>query len=220
VRPLVIGTWTKLLSSWPGAPLPDRLRDARQPHATHAVTQSLVVAEKESLVANNGTTESSAELVPKTEWFRGVGLVREKAVGVENLVAMKLVGGSVECVRTALDYGVDQSARAATELGCVGIGLNLELLQCVDGWLYHLHVVSAERIRVRRVVDSIKQKCVLERAIPVDIECAFETEPTSIVMSSRLVEFTWSVMPEFTNFLKPVSVAVTVYTPGRRLGTK
>src|SRR5437879_2920584 len=54
------------------------------------------------------------------------------------------------------------------------IGLNPELLKCLNGWLDDLDVFTSVRTRIREVVDSVEKKDVIENAIAIHVESALE----------------------------------------------
>src|ERR1700722_6426500 len=59
--------------------------------------------------------------------------VIEEVVGIEGVVAQKLEGAAVEVVRARFLNRVDDVAHAPAILRRIGVGLNLELLQFIDG---------------------------------------------------------------------------------------
>ena len=162
-----------------GAEQPGLLRGGRHlPDARHAfeIAQALVVAEPERPVLHQRSADRGAELVAFPLRLRRSERVREEVVGVETVVAEELVDAAANGVGARLDRRVDDGARAAAELGGVGVRLNLELLQRLDRRLHQLHVLAAERVRVGDVVDAVEQEHVVERAIAVHVQHALEVD--------------------------------------------
>src|SRR5439155_25132693 len=107
------------------------LKDARR----------LVVPEEESPVAsvvdlrnNDGAANRGAELVLAEPTLCQAAGVLEEVGGVELIVSDELPGRAVHPVRARLDGGVQHGATGASQLGTEVAGLNLELLDGVDGW--------------------------------------------------------------------------------------
>ncbi len=60
-------------------------------------------------------------------------------------------------------YGIDHGAVTSAEFSTAGVGLHLELLQCLHGWLDGVTRGVEEVGQVRIVVNTIEGKIVLER---------------------------------------------------------
>jgi hypothetical protein len=114
-------------------------RDARANDGTGriaaALASALVVDEEEAgFFRADGPAETAAEDVLLENGARLAAGVEEVFVGVENVIAEKLVSVAVELARTGLENGVDVAAAVAALSGVVERGLNLELLDDVRDW--------------------------------------------------------------------------------------
>ena len=142
-------------------------RDGAGGGAAFADDAFFKIAEEEDLAAavedlgkDDGTTEGEAELVALEGRLRLLGSV-EEVLGVELLVAEELEGGAVEVVGPGLEVDVDDAAHGAAVLGGVGVGLDLELLDGVDGGLDHLAAALGAGELVGVVVDAVDHEVVL-----------------------------------------------------------
>ena len=79
-----------------------------------------------------GAAERAAELVLLEVRLGAAGAVVEEVVRVERVVAVELEAAAVQRVRARLDLQVDDAAERPAELGRVGAGLHLELVERVD----------------------------------------------------------------------------------------
>ena len=92
----------------------------------------LVVGEEERPVPEQRAAERAAELVLLEVRLGAAGAVVEEVVGVERVVAVELEAAAVRDVGARLDLQVHDAAERAAELGRVGRGLQLELVERVD----------------------------------------------------------------------------------------
>src|SRR4029079_9212995 len=103
---------------------------------------------KEQLVPEDSSASGGAELItPERRVGRAwpaVDIV-EEIFGIESVVAQKVVRGAVERIGAALGDGIDLRG-AAPVFRRVGIGLDLELLNLIDGWNRHHRVEIRRRI--------------------------------------------------------------------------
>ncbi len=127
--------------------------------------QALVVGEEERLVLDDRPAEGGAELVLREVRLRAAGLVQEEVVRIEAIVAQELEHAAVEVVRARLDLQVHDAAERLTELGRVGAGLDLELLERVDAREDH------DRLQPGLVVvDAVEHVVVVAGALAVGRE--------------------------------------------------
>ncbi len=96
------------------------------------VARTLVIREKEQLVANNASAEGCAELVPAQQRPRQPGPVVAPVVCVQFVVANKLKSVAVERVRAALRADADDAAHEVAELSRSILGNHVEFLNGID----------------------------------------------------------------------------------------
>src|SRR6188768_913456 len=96
--------------------------------------------------------------------------------GIERIVAKEFIDAAMYRIRPGPDRRIDHAARATTEFRGVCVGLNLEFLQRLDGWLDYLHVLTSIGTRIRNVIDAVEQKDIVEHAIPIDVDCTLEVQ--------------------------------------------
>ena len=89
---------------------------------------------------------------------------------------MELVGRAVQRVAAGFYDRVDYGAGATAKFRTVGISLDLELLERVDGGLHDLCVTAAEGVGVRSVIDAVEEEGILEGAVAVHVKSAFEAD--------------------------------------------
>src|SRR5207247_7738161 len=81
-----------------------------------ALAQSLVIAEEEPLVLEDGPADVAAELVALEGRQRTPGAVIEKIIRVEVAVTLEVIGYAVIIVAAGLGNHVDDAAGSASEL--------------------------------------------------------------------------------------------------------
>ena len=109
------------------------------------VAPAFIAAVEEEFFAEDGTTDSAAELILRIVKWRGgsVGVAVRAAAdgvaeigvavaGIEDVVADELPDGAVKVVGAGFGEHVDDAAGDDTKLCAVDVGLNLELLHGVD----------------------------------------------------------------------------------------
>src|SRR5258708_9083138 len=89
----------------------------------------LVIEEEEALVPPDRASQRSAELVA----VQPAHLGQEKIARVKHVVAPELEERTVKAVGARLRDQTDLAESGLPQLGCVGVGLYLELLDSVDG---------------------------------------------------------------------------------------
>ncbi len=138
------------------------------------VAQPFVISEPERPVANDRPSDCAAKLIAFALRLGRIQQFGKVVIGIERVIPEKFEDAAVHLVGTRLDGRVHDRARTAAVLRRVRVGLDLELLQRFDRRLDELNVFTAEGIRIRDVVDPIEQKDVVERAVAVDVQHAFE----------------------------------------------
>src|SRR6188768_2476167 len=96
--------------------------------------------------------------------------------GIERIVAKEFIDAAMYRIRAGPDRRIDHTARATTEFRGVRVGLNLEFLQRLNGWLDYLDVLTAIGTRIRNVIDTVEQEYIIEQAIPIDVDCTLEVQ--------------------------------------------
>jgi hypothetical protein len=113
-------------------PLPlQRRRHGREHRAPDRLTLTLVVDEEECLVPADRTADDATELVAAK--LRLGAARREQVPGVERLVAEELEHRAAEGIGPGLGRQVDHATVEPSELRRRAVGLELELLNRVDG---------------------------------------------------------------------------------------
>ena len=95
------------------------------------VANTLVIAEDEKLVFEDGAAGRGAELM-QVDGGHGSRRGIEPVARVDGVVAVEVVGGTVKGIGAGLDADVDDGAGLPTVVG-LGAGLNVEFLNGVDG---------------------------------------------------------------------------------------
>ena len=109
-----------------------RRRHRRQVRRALVDVVALVVEEVERLVLDDRAADRAAVLVLAEVGLRPAGEIVEVVVLVELRVAQELEAAPVHGVGARLDLQVHDAAQRAAELGRVGAGLQLELVERVD----------------------------------------------------------------------------------------
>ena len=140
--------------------------------------QAFVIDEEEGAILDEGPAESGAELVllvlrPSEEV--------ESVASIELFVAQEFVQVTVESIGAGLDDGIHDGAVAAAELGTVGVGLDLEFTNGVDGGLDDVSTAIEDVAEIGVVVDAIEQKVILQGTGAIGTEA-----PTGLSSRSRL----------------------------------
>ena len=129
----------------------------------HAI--ALIAAEEEGLRPQHGPAERAAKLMLAEVGRFAAGALVEKVVGVERVVAEELVGVALEGVRPGFDLDVHDAAERSAELRRIGAGLQLELVQRIDGG------EDDDGLQPRFVVvDAVQDVVVVARALTVGRE--------------------------------------------------
>ena len=137
-------------------------RHSGQERLPEQLAVPLVVGEKEGPIAEQRTTERAAELVLLEVRLGAAGAVVEEVVGVERVVAVELESAPAHDVGARLDLQIHHAAERAAELGRVGRGLQLELVEGVHTREDH------HRLQPRLVVvDAVEHEVVVARALAV-----------------------------------------------------
>ncbi len=122
-----------------------------------------------------GAAERAAELIADEHGLLrltgdGADGRKERAVGVEDGVAVVLPHTAVELVGAAVDGDVDDGAGGAAELGGVVVGLHAELVDGVRRGRDGLVGEALVRGAVGVVVHTVEKEVVELRALAVDVE--------------------------------------------------
>src|SRR5262249_22720909 len=110
---------------------PGSLRHAANLNGARVVAQFLVVAKDEGLVLPDRPTERTAELVTQVEWSCSIRAVSEEIIGIQMIIAVKLVRRAMNLICAGFNHRIDYGSRAATELGGIAVRLDLEFLKRV-----------------------------------------------------------------------------------------
>ena len=137
-------------------------RYRRHEHPADFLPEAVVVGKKEGAVLDDRTADGPAELVLLERRLGLPGTIGEEVVRIKAVVAQEAVGHAVEGVAARLGDHVDLSARVASLLGRVEIGLDLEFLDRLDVGTHHDH-----QRQPGVVVDAVVQIVVGVLAVPV-----------------------------------------------------
>src|SRR4030095_2691128 len=132
-----------------------------------ALTRALVGREEKQLLLAYRTAKIKPELILLQNWSRLPGLVAEKGVCIQRIIAEKLPQSTMKGIAATLRDQLDVCTSVASVGGVVLAGLHLELLdgvgigtrhasaegaavlQVVDGGTIHLNVVVVQGAAVR-----------------------------------------------------------------------
>ena len=89
---------------------------------------------------------------------------------IEHIISEEFVNVAMEAVRPGLDDGVENRAVPAAEFGAVGVGLNFEFLDGIDGRLNHVSLAGENVAEIRIVVHAIEQIIILQRSRAIRAE--------------------------------------------------
>ncbi len=79
--------------------------------------ETLIITEEEDLVLYDGAADGTSELIPaQLSLFDSVAIFKPVR-GVEDIVAKKFPGRSMDTVRAGLDGSVENGARGTSQLG-------------------------------------------------------------------------------------------------------
>ena len=86
----------------------------------------------------------------------------------------EFVNTPVNRIRAGTDRRINDGARTAAKLCRIRVRLNLEFLQRFNRRLDDLNVLAPVGARIRDVINPVEKKRVVERAVPVHVDCALE----------------------------------------------
>ncbi len=108
-------------------------RNRRDAFRGLADPDALVIAEQERLIAPKRASDRAAEFVAPKSLFSPAGTIVEKRVGIELVIAQKLVSAAVKLIAPGLALNNSDGASCGAVLGRVVAGHHAHFLNRIDG---------------------------------------------------------------------------------------
>src|SRR5260370_25811893 len=123
--------------------------------------RSLVVAEDEEPILDNGSAHRPAELILLERTTGRSRLIEFPSIGIQLVILEYFPESAMNLVLTRLEIDVQNTSGPAAVLGVVTVSQNLELADRFDGGTHHEGRLIQEVNHVDIIVDAIQQEVVL-----------------------------------------------------------